>query len=148
MSATPIFALDAQATPVNHQFVPIGLDAQGVFYFEDVTPNGGMSPMGSWRISLGLKRPPAAVAGTSSANRTFRATVGLHEPILETLGTNTVSGIPPSPTIAYISRAITEYILPERATPQNRKDLRKMSAIIQGDAQVVTLVENLFMPYG
>lgn len=144
MAASNIVLADAQATPVNHTFVPIGPDANKVFWFEDQSQ---ATPNGFWRISVSLKRPPAATPGTSSNGRTYRAVVQLHEPVLETLGTNTVSGIPPAPTVAYIPRCTTEYVLPERASLQNRKDLRKMMANLLAETQMVALVESLAMPF-
>lgn len=145
--ASNIVLADAQATPVNHTFVPMGPDEKGIFWFEDSSANGATAAIGSWRISAELKRPPPAGPGVSSANRTFRAVVGLHEPVLETLGTNTVSGIPPSPTVAYVPRCFAEFVLPERATLQNRKDLRKMVALLLAEAQMTALVETLVRPY-
>jgi hypothetical protein len=144
MAASNIVLADAQATPVNHTFVPIGPDANRVFWFEDQSQ---ATPNGFWRISVSLKRPPPATAGASSAGRTFRALIQLHEPVLETLGTNTVSGIPPAPTVAYVPRCICEYVLPERAVLQNRKDLRKMMASLLAETQMTALVESLSMPY-
>jgi hypothetical protein len=105
------------------------------------------SPVGFWRISLQLKRPPVATAGQSSAQRTFRAVVGLHTPTLENVTNNTVSGISPAPTVSYVPRCFTEYIMPERSSLQNRKDLRKIMANLQADAQVIALAETLIMPY-
>jgi len=145
--ASNIVLADALGTPVNHTFVPMGPDEKGVFWFEDSSANGATAAIGSWRISAELKRPPPANAGTSSAGRTFRAVVGLHEPILEVLGTNTVSGIPPSPQVAYAPRVFAEFVLPERTTLQNRKDLRKMIANLLAEAQMTALVETLVKPF-
>lgn len=144
MAAVNIVLADAQGTPVNHTFVPIGPDKEGVFWFEDQSQ---ATANGYWRVSMSLKRPPIAQAGQSTNGRTFRALIGLHEPVLETLGTNTVSGIPPAPTVSYVSRAFSEYVLPERASLQNRKDLRKMMANLNAEAQYIALVEQLTMPY-
>lgn len=144
MAASNIVLADALGTPVNHTFVPLGPDREGVFWFEDQSQ---ASPVGYWRISYSLKRPTAAGAGTSSNQRTYRATIGLHEPVLENVTNNTVSGIAPAPTISYIPRSFTEYVMPERASLQNRKDLRKMTYNLQNEAQLVSLVESLVVPY-
>lgn len=138
--AANIVLADAQATPVNHTFVPTGRDNKGVFWFEDQSM---ANAIGFWKISIELTKPPTAAAGVSSSGRTVRARIGLHEPILETVSNNTVSGIAPAPTVSYVPRTFTDYILPERSSLQNRKDLRKMNAALQSDAQVVSLVENL-----
>lgn len=145
--AANIVLADALGTPVNHTFIPIGPDEKGVFWFEDSSANGAVSSIGNWRISMELKRPVPPGPGVSAASRTYRAVVGLHEPILEVLGTNTVSGIPPSPTVAYAPRCFIEHVLPERTTPQNRKDLRKMAYNLSNEAQFIALVETLVKPF-
>jgi len=138
--ATNIVLADALATPVNHTFVPIGKDDKGIFWFTDQSVTNAI---GFWRISVEVKTPAAARAGQSSADRTYRVRVGLHEPILETVSNGTVSGISPAPTISYIPRSFTEYVMPERASLQNRKDLRKMTASLNADANIIAVVENL-----
>lgn len=144
MAATNIVLADAQATPVNHTFIPVGYDQAGVFWFEDQSQ---ASPIGFWRISYQLKRPGQGKQGDSSNGRTYRAEVGLHEPVLENVTNNTVSGISPAPTLSYVPRAFISYVLPERSSLQNRKDLRKMLALLGAETQLTTMVENLTMPY-
>jgi hypothetical protein len=144
MAASNIVLADALGTPVNHTFVPLGPDRDGVFWFEDQSQ---ASPIGYWRISYQLKRPTQGAAGANSNQRTYRATIGLHEPVLETVSNATVSGIAPAPTISYVPRTFTEYVMPERSSLQNRKDLRKMNSNLQDEAQLIALVENLVTPY-
>lgn len=138
--AANIVLADAQATPVNHTFVPVGRDNKGVYWFED---QSAVNAIGNWRISVDVKRPPVAAAGQNSQGRSFRIAVGLHEPILESVSNDTVSGIAPAPTISYVGRAFTEYVLPERSSLQNRKDLRKMNYNLQADTQLIAAVESL-----
>jgi hypothetical protein len=142
--ASNIVLADAQGTPVNHTFVPKGPDEKHVFYFED---QSAANANGFWQISASLTRPPAAQAGQSSNGRVFRVKIGLHEPVLETLGTNTVSGIPPAPTVSYVPRIFVESIIPERSALLDRKNLRKMMALLLAEAQMVNLTENLLMPF-
>lgn len=138
--AANIVLADAQATPVNHTFVPIGPDKQGVFWFED---QSATNAIGNWRISYEIKRPGAASDGQSSKDRSYRVRIGLHEPILENVTNSTVSGVAPAPTVAYTPRTFREYIMPERAVLQNRKDLRKMGALLDADATTIAVVETL-----
>lgn len=138
--ASNIVLADAQGTPVNHTFVPIGRDKNAVYWFED---QSAANAIGNWRISVEMTRPPVPVAQQSSSGRSIRARIGLHEPVLETVSNNTVSGIAPAPTVSYVPRSFSEFVLPERATLQNRKDLRKMMASLLGETQVTALVENL-----
>lgn len=138
-----IVLADAQGTPVNHTFLPLGPDTNGVWWFEDQSV---ATPIGYWRISIKLERtPPAGNGAVSSANRVNRVVVGLHQPVLETLGTAD-NGITPPPTVSFVNRSRVEFAMPERNTLQNRKDLRKMTSNVLADANVITLIESL-QPY-
>lgn len=139
-TAVAIVLADAQATPVNHTFNPLGLDSKGVFWFVD---QSSANAIGNWKISAEVIQPPVAQPGESSARRTNRVKIGLHEPVLETVSNSTVSGIAPAPTVAYIPRVFTEYVLPERGVLLDRKNARKMNANLQNDANIVALVESL-----
>jgi hypothetical protein len=138
--ASNIVLADAQGSPVNHTFVPIGRDAKGVYWFEDQSQ---ANAIGFWKISMELARPSLPAAQQSSEGRTFRVKIGLHEPLLETVSNNTVAGIAPAPTISYTPRVFTEYILPERSALLDRKNVRKMNANLQAEAQLTAMVENL-----
>jgi len=140
MSAvTSIVLNDAQATPVAHTFLPLGPDANGVWWFED---QSGASPIGYNRISMKLTRPQNAAPGSDSGNRVSRVSVGIHTPVLETLGNNS-AGITPPPTVAYIARCNIEFILPERSSLQNRKDIRKYADFLLAETQLTAMVETL-----
>jgi hypothetical protein len=140
MSAVAAIVLpDAQATPVDHTFIPRGPDSNGVWWFEDQT---GASSLGFNLISLQLSRPTGISVGTSAGQRVNRVKIGLHTPVLETLGTNDAGFTPPS-TVAYVNRCNVDFILPERDTVQDRKDLRKFMAGLLANSQVVAMVETL-----
>lgn len=138
--ASNIVLADAQATPVNHTFIPVGRDKNDVFWFED---QSAANSIGNWRISVETTRPGVPAAQANSQGRSYRVRIGLHEPILETVSNSTVSGIAPAPTVAYVSRGYAEFVMPERASLQNRKDLRKMLGLAIADAQLVSAVESL-----
>lgn len=137
--AANITLADAQATPVNHVFVPLGPDKNGVFWFSD---QSALSAIGYWKISVEIKQPPAATSGSSSDGRSFRFKVGLHQPVLEVLSSG-ASGILPAPTLSYTPRAFIEYIVPERGSILDRKNLRKMISTLAADSNIVSVVENL-----
>jgi hypothetical protein len=59
------------------------------------------------------------------------------------LGTSTISGIPAAPTVSYIPRVVNEFVMAERSTLANRKDLRKMNSNLLDEAQMVAAIENL-----
>lgn len=140
MSAVANIVLDdAQATPVAHTFIPLGPDRNGVWWFED---QSGGNVIGYNRISLQLTRSALASAGKSSGERVNRVKIGVHTPKLETLGTSD-NGLTPPPTVAYIPRCNIEYIVSERASLQDRKDLRKFAQFINAETQVTAMVETL-----
>lgn len=141
MSAVANIVLnDALGSPVAHTFVPLGPDTNGVWWFEDQSPS---SVIGYNRISISLVRSkPPGPTQASTSDRVNRVKIALHCPVAETLGTND-AGVTPPPTLAYISRATIEFILPERNNLQNRKDLRKFAQFLLADTQVVGMVETL-----
>lgn len=130
---------DAQATPVNHTFIPLGQDAQGAWWFEDQATD---SPIGFQRISISLKRPAPSVGKKTNPDQMNRVRVTLNMPRLETLGTGGNGFVPP-PTVAYVARASMEFMIPDRATLQDRKDARKYILGVLANAQLVAAVENL-----
>jgi hypothetical protein len=143
--AATIALADAAGTPVTHNFIPNGKDGNGTYWYVDRALSNAI---GYWQISVEFKEPPPPKAGENSSQRTFRVRVGLHEPVLETLSNSTVSGITPSPTISYVPRSFVEYVMPERTAKLDRQHLRKMTMNLQGNSQIVTVVEDLERIYG
>lgn len=139
-AAANIVLADAQTTPVNHTFVPLGPDTNGVWWFED---QSGASPLGYNRISISLTRPLSSTAGESSDKRMARVKIAIHTPKLENTTNSTVSGVAPAPTISYTPRVNMEFMLPERSALQDRKDVRKYAQFLLADTQVVAAVETL-----
>lgn len=139
-TATAIVLADAQATPVNHTFSPVGKDGKGAYWFID---QSAANAIGYWKVSVEISQPGNPQPGESSAKRVMRFRVGLHEPVLETVSNSTVSGIAPAPTVAYIPRVFTEFVIPERAALLDRKNLRKMAANLLADNNIINVVENL-----
>lgn len=141
-AAVNIAIYDAKATPVLHTFVPIGRDANGVYWWEDQSQ---ASAIGYYRISMSVKRPPPARAGMSAGDRVFRSTIVLHTPVLETLGTND-NGLTPPSTVAYVPTMKFEAVVSERSTLQDRKDLRRLSEFMVEESQFIGLIENYILP--
>lgn len=134
--AANIVLADALATPVNHTFIPVGPDPMRGFdmIWEDQSKP---SPNGFWRIGLQVKKN---FLGQKIAGSTGRVKVALMEPVLETISV-AASGLTQPPTVAYEPKAITEYVISDRSSLQERKDLRKMNANLQNDAHIVAAVE-------
>lgn len=135
-----IVLADAQGTPVNHTFIPLGGDSNDVQWLVDQSQSNAV---GYWRISIQTTAPQPPKAGDSSNGRTYRVRVGLHEPVLEVNGDSSSTGILPAPTVAYIPRSFVEYVLPERASLSNRKDLWKMTHLLAANTQIQAAVESL-----
>jgi hypothetical protein len=141
--ASNIVIADAAGTPVNHTFVPMGLDKDGIYWWVD---QSATNALGYWRISAITKRPKPGVSGTSSSGRTFRVEVGLHEPVLANITNSTVSGVAPAPTLAYTPRSLHTFILPEEGDSLSRDNLAKMSPLLLSDPQIAALVKTLAYP--
>ena len=93
-------------------------------------------------VSSHDRKPTIARQGESAQNRVTRVKVTLSEPVLEALSSN-AAGYVPAPTVAYVPRCVSEFVLPERSSLQNRKDIRKMASNLLADANIVAVVENL-----
>lgn len=140
MSAVANIVLnDAQVTPVAHTFIPLGQSPDGTWWWEDQT---GTASIAYNRISLQLVRPRPAQAGENSDKRVNRIKVGIHTPKVEALGVSD-SGYTPSPTIAYTPRCNIEFIFSERASLQDRKDMRKYADFILAETQLTAMCETL-----
>jgi len=130
---------DALGSPVLHTFIPLGPDVKGVWWWEDQSAS---SAIGYNRISMFLKRSGNPAPGSNSGDRVSRVVVGIHTPKLETISNNS-AGLTPPPTVAYVARCNIEFILPERAVLQDRKDLRKYADFLLAEAQLTAMVETL-----
>lgn len=143
MAASNIVIADATGTPVNHTFVPIGQDSAGVYWWVDQSQD---NPLGYWKISAQVSKPPAGQAGQSSDGRNFRVKVALHEPVLANITNSTVSGVMPAPQLSHVMRSYHEFVLAERGTKLERQHLRKMSPLALQNAQIVALIDDLAYP--
>lgn len=143
--ATNIVIADAQGSPVNHTFVPAGIDPAkpGRFVWQDAS---FANALGYWKIRAFLQQPAPATSGTSAANRVYRATIELLEPVLANVTNSTVTGVEPAPVLAYVVRASTEYALPEQGSLQNRKDINKMMPLVLQNAQITQIITDLVFP--
>lgn len=129
---------DGQATPVAHTFNPS--EDNGVDLFED--KSGGIA-IGYPQISVRFRRPAPALNGQmSSANsRVYRIQLNFSWPVLEVTSASTGTGIQPAPTVAYVLRSNQEWIIPERSTLANRKDLRAIVYNTLNNADIKKVLE-------
>lgn len=141
--ATNIVIADAQATPVNHTFIPMGVDPNGTYWWVD---QSAVNSLGYWKVGVSIRRPAQAGSGTSSEGRNYVVKVQVLEPVLANTTNSTVSGIEPAPTLAYAMRSYHEFVLPEQGKLLDRQSISKMSPLVLQNAQVKAVIENLIYP--
>lgn len=129
---------DAAATPVNHTYYP--------------QPDQFMTNLARWvdrggGIALGYPVATLLFRMPTRQSRAFKVSVKLVLPTLEVTSPSTSSGIQPAPTLAYNHIASAEYVIPERGTLQERKDLNALFKDLLGDAVVTAAVESQDPPY-
>lgn len=122
-------------TPVNRTMSPVTIDGSGVAWWAN--RSGGIA-VGFDILSASVRSPQG-----TNPNRVYRVNLKLALPTLEVTSPSTGTGIQPAPTKAYDNVFIGEFLLPERGTLQNRKDLLAMVKDLLSDAVVTALVENL-----
>lgn len=132
---------DGQSTPAAHTFNPIGI--QPVANLASYVDRSSGQAIGFGRVSLSLREPVIAKNGTqSAASRLYKVTAVINIPQLETLGTAD-SGLTPPPTLAYTTAARMEFMIPERASLQNRKDILAYAKNLLAQSVVTSLVQDL-----
>lgn len=134
----PIVINDGQATPVAHTYNPIQTGELATY-----KRNGDTSVpvVGFESILLSLKE------ANGSSEAVNRAKFTLRIPVLETPSGGASSGYVAPPKVAYFLMAQLEFILPNRSTAAQRKDLRVLCANALANSQVVALIEQLERPY-
>lgn len=140
----PIVINDGQATPVAHTFNPAGPDESGTSYLYD--RSGGIA-IGFPEVSISLRPPVRARNGKGSTlrsnERVYRAVLAIRVPTMDITSPSTGTGIQPAPSKAYDTVVKIEFILPERTTTQNRKDILAYAKNLLGHAIAVSIVQDL-----
>ena len=141
-SIASIVVNDALATPAAHTFAPARQGLVGPYgqlaEYEDRAVNSGV-PIGFYKIVFEINRP-------QPQRRSYRFKLRIETPILEVVSNSTVTGISPAPTISYKPMVTVDFVIPERASLQSRKDLRKFLSGALVDAQIQNAIENLDFP--
>lgn len=123
MSAQSSLVLnDGQATPVAKTFSARGADMQ-LAVWKDITSG----------ISIGFPTITISNKERTGSNGTYRVEARFALPVLEVISGD-VGGYTPSPKVAYTMFGKVELVSPNRATVQNRKDLRAFVANLMGHA--------------
>lgn len=130
-----IVIADGATTPVSHTFSPVGINSDMVAFFDD--RSAGIA-LGYNNLSISLRKPQSG-----AKTRNYKAHLKLVLPTLEVTSPSTASGIQPAPTKAYDAMASVEFILPERSSTQNRKDLLTLLKNALAHATVTAVVQDL-----
>jgi hypothetical protein len=122
---------DAATTPVNHTFSPQ----------PDIMSNLSRWVDRSGGIALGYPLATLSMRMPTKASRIYKVVAKLVTPVLEVTSPTTTTGIQPGPTLSFNLIASAEFVLPERSTLQQRKDLNAMFKDYLGDAVLTAAVE-------
>jgi hypothetical protein len=132
MSAQSSLVLnDGQSTPVAKTFSARGADMQ-LAVWKDIASG----------ISIGFPTVTLSNKERNGSNGTYRVEARVTLPVLETISGD-AGGYTPSPKVAYTMLGKVELISPNRATVQNRKDLRAFVANLMGN----TILVEAFVDY-
>lgn len=135
---TNITINDGQATPVAHTFTARRID-NGVAKWQDIS--GGIA-VGFPTITSSLREP---IKGSSTP--LYKDVMKITLPVLEVVNSSTYSGITPAPTKAYDLQVNVEFLMPERSTNQDRKNIRAYVANALAQADLKAMIEDLNMVY-
>lgn len=123
-------------TPVNRTFAPAKKENNLYTYHNRAS---GIV-VGYDQLSIQQRLPTKQSKATT-------VTMKLVTPVLEQTSASTATGIQPAPTVAYSMIGKLEFVLPERSTLQNRKDLLAMLRDLIDEALTTESVENLDPTY-
>lgn len=140
-----ILADATSPTPVNRTFSWSGEDQNGVSRWVD--RSGGI-PVGYPRIDISLREPKGSkrTLPGQQAVGVMRALMTISRPVMETLGTETSTGIPPAPTVAYVPFFTGEFLLPDRSVTYDRATLLKFVGNLCLNSQIIATIVNLDKP--
>lgn len=108
---------DAESTPVTHTYLPIGSSPEGINLWQ-LLPASGVG-VGAELLKMSF-RPPV------NGSPMFKAEFRLFLPTLEVTSGGTGSGYVAAPVLAYANQAVLTFLMHQRSTLQERKNLRKL----------------------
>jgi hypothetical protein len=132
-----ISLLNGEATPVAKTFSPVDI-RNGVAIWAD--RSGG--------IALGFPQVTFSNKSPTKGSRNYKLSAKVVLPVLEQTSASTATGIQPAPTLSYNLIANMDFVLPERSTLAQRKDLLAFAKNYLANASVITAaVENFETVY-
>lgn len=128
---------DAASTPVNRVFTAVS-STPDLTVWKDFSTNGGY-PVGAGVASVSVKENASGVT---------RITAKLVLPTLESSAGDDSNGFTPPPTKAFECIGLMEMVFPNRASLQNRKDLKAMLLDFGADAVLTAATQDFVHPTG
>lgn len=128
---------DGATTPVAHVFAPVNIDAAGMAKWADRSSG----------IALGFPVITELVRNPTKESRNYKVSLKVVVPTLEVTSPSTSTGIQPAPTLAYNLMATIEFVLPERSTLQERKNLLAYMKNLLATGTVTSAVESFEPTY-
>jgi len=130
---------DGKATPVAVTLTPVGRDSKtGVFFHRQTTPT--VTNMLA-AAQLGTKDSRQLIRKGKNLPSDRSLSFSLQLPTVESLSVSD-SGMVPAPTLAYVDSVMVVFTLSERATSQERKDLRVLLRNFLDSSMAVAMVDN------
>jgi len=130
---TNITLTDANpTTPVNRVYYPTEMTGKVLNYVDRTQA-----------IAAGQNKLSVSQVASSASSPTYKVKWKLVNPVLAQSSPSTASGIQPAPQVAYTNLATIDFVLHERATAQERKDLLAQLRDLIGEAIVTNQVESL-----
>jgi hypothetical protein len=135
MAAIATIAIDdGQATPVSHDFDPANVQ-DGIAKYEDRVD--GIA-VGYPSITVSVRRP-------TKGSRAYKVMIKVAVPTLEQASSG--GTFVPPPTNAYDNLAVMEFMLPERSSLDERKDILAYAKNLLAHAVVESAVHDLESVY-
>lgn len=129
---------DGQATPVAHTFSARRIENQ-VAKWQDISIG---QAVGFPTLRASLREP---IKGSKIP--CYKAVIDISVPTLEVVNASTYNGITPAPTKAYDHLATVSFIMPERGTLQERKNVLAYLANALAQIDLKSMVTDLNMVY-
>lgn len=129
---------DGQATPVAHTFTARRIE-NSLAKWQDISSG----------IALAFPTITATLREPIKGQKVpmYKGTLVFSVPKMETVNASTYNGITPAPTKAYECQARVEFLMPERSTLADRKDLRAYVANALANVDLKAMLEDLNMVY-
>lgn len=124
---------DGQTTPVGHTFAATDVSRDGIARWQERTTN--TVPVGYFEATASIRRPGKGASTT-------KVDLKVVCPTLEVTAGSTGGGYQAAPKLAYNCLAVCSFVMHERSTLQNRKDILAYMRNFLNATAVVNMVQD------